>query len=135
MENELICLDTSILIDFYRKKVKEKSLFFHLTTKYSLFAVSIVTEYEIMIGTNKEQAEYWSGFFDRVTILPFDKAANDVAIEITKGLKSTNQLIEVPDIFIGATALSKNLKIATLNKKHFERIPGLQIIDNLNQLS
>ena len=130
MESEIICLDTSILIDFYRKTVKENSVFFKLTTKYSLFAVSIVTVYEIMIGANTEQAQYWIDFFDRTTILPFDKAANDVAIEITKHLKATKKLIEVPDIFIGATALANNMKIVTLNKKHFERIAGLVIIND-----
>ncbi len=129
MENEIICLDTSILIDFYRKKVKEKSLFFQLTTKYKLFAVSIVTEYEIMIGSDTQQAKYWSEFFNTVTILPFNKSANDAAIAITRQLKATNKLIEVPDIFIGATALANNLKIATLNRKHFERIALLEIID------
>ncbi len=130
MANEIICLDTSILIDFYRRTVKEKSVFFQLTTKYNLFAVSIVTEYEIMIGANAQQAEYWTGFFDRVTILPFNKAANDAAIEITKHLKATNKLIEVPDIFIGATALSNNMKMATLNQKHFARISGLVIVND-----
>jgi len=130
MENEIICLDTSILIDFYRKTAKQKSVFFQLTTKYSLFAVSIVTVYEIMIGANAEQTQYWTGFFDRVTILPFDKTATDKAIEITRLLKATNKLIEVPDIFIGATAISNNMKIATLNKKHFERIVGLIIIND-----
>jgi len=128
MENELVCLDTSILIDFYRKKNKEKSAFFQLATKYKIFAVSIVTEYEIMIGTDSKQAEFWTDFFERVIILPFDKIANDAAIAITKQLKATNKLIEIPDIFIGATALANNLKIATFNKKHFERIPGLEII-------
>ena len=82
-----------------------------------------------MIGANNDQALFWMAFFDRVTILPFDKKANDAAINITRQLKAINQLIEVPDIFIGATALSNNLKIATLNKKHFERIPGLTTID------
>jgi tRNA(fMet)-specific endonuclease VapC len=48
---------------------------------------------------------------------------------ITKHLKATNKLIEVPDIFIGATALSNNMKIATLNKRHFERIAGLVIVN------
>jgi len=129
MENEIIILDTSILIDFYRKKIKEKSAFFQLTEKYNLFAVSIVTEYEIMIGSDAAQAAYWTGFFNRITILPFDKAANDIAIEITKQLKASNKLIEIPDIFIGATAKANNLKIATLNKKHFERIPDLEIIN------
>ncbi len=131
MADEIICLDTSILIDFYRKKAKEKSVFFQLTTKYNLFAVSIVTEYEIMIGADTtEQIQYWTSFFDKVIILPFDKAANNRATEITKHLNATNKLIEVPDIFIGATALSNNMKIATLNKKHFERIPWLEILEN-----
>ncbi|MBC7614775.1 MAG: type II toxin-antitoxin system VapC family toxin [Pedobacter sp.] len=124
----MICLDTSILIDFYRKKVKEKSHFFQLTKIYKIFAVSVVTEYEIMIGADPIQSAYWAGFFERVTILPFDKTANDVAIAVTKILKERNKLIEIPDIFIGATAVSRKMKIATLNKKHFERIPGLTII-------
>ena len=129
MENEVICLDTSILIDFYRKKVKEKTIFFQLTRNYKLFAISIITEYEVMIGADEEQAKFWTAFFDKVTILPFDKKANDVAINLTRLLKTANQLIEVPDIFIGATALANNLKIATLNKKHFERFHGLAIVN------
>jgi tRNA(fMet)-specific endonuclease VapC len=129
MENEVICLDTSILIDFYRKKVKEKTIFFQLTRNYKLFAISIITEYEVMIGADEEQARFWTAFFDKVTILPFDKKENDVAINLTRLLKTANQLIEVPDIFIGATALANNLKIATLNKKHFERFHGLAIVN------
>ena len=44
MENSIVCLDTSVLIDYYRKKDKSKSLFFKLTEKYSVFAVFTVTE-------------------------------------------------------------------------------------------
>jgi len=83
-----------------------------------------------MIGSDAEQAKYWSEFFNTVTILPFNKPANDAAIAITRQLKAKNKLIEVPDIFIGATALANNLKIATLNRKHFERIPGLEIVED-----
>lgn len=128
MADEIICLDTSILIDFFRKQLKEKSTFFKLTKMYHLFAVSIITEYEIMIGAKAEDTKFWTNFFGRVTILPFDEQANITAIEITKQLKKTNTLIEIPDIFIAATALSKRMKIATLNKKHFERISGLELI-------
>lgn len=128
MENGIICLDTSILIDFYRKQIKEKSAFYKLTKLYKLFAVSIITEYEIMIGATPEQIDFWKAFFDKVTVLPFDKDANDNAIKITRKLKSKNNLIEIPDIFIGATALSRNIKIATLNKKHFERIEDLKLM-------
>jgi predicted nucleic acid-binding protein len=30
MENAVVCLDTSILVDYYRKKDKSKSIFFIL---------------------------------------------------------------------------------------------------------
>ncbi|MGM9475353.1 type II toxin-antitoxin system VapC family toxin [Pedobacter sp. GSP4] len=128
MENEIICLDTSILIDYYRKQLKEKSTFYKLTKTYNLFAVSIITEYEVMIGAKTEEIEFWKDFFGRITVLPFDKPANDIAIQITKELKKKSSLIEIPDILIGATALARKIKIATLNKKHFERIKDLELV-------
>jgi tRNA(fMet)-specific endonuclease VapC len=60
--------------------------------------------------------------------LPFDKEANEAAVKIFKQLKKDNKLIEIPDILIGATAQASNIKLATLNKKHFERIKSLEII-------
>lgn len=131
MENqELICLDSSILIDFFRKKDKTKSFFFELTKTYSLFAVSIITEYEILVGSNLETYSFWEDFFEKVTVLPFGKLENKEAVAIFKQLKYDNKLIEIPDIFIGATAKANKLKLATLNKKHFERIKNLELILN-----
>jgi len=118
-----------IPIDLYRKKNKEKTAFFQLTSKYNLFAVSVITEFEIMIGATAEQVHFWDDFFARVTILPFDKKANDQAVSIYKQLKQASKLIELPDLLIGATALGNQLKIATLNKKHFERIGGLEMVN------
>lgn len=129
METSIICLDTSILIDYYRKKDKKKSAFFQLTNRYRLFSVSIVTEYEILVGSKPEQENFWNGFFDKVTILPFSKAVSDKAVSITKQLKASNKLIEVPDIFIAATAIAYNLPLATLNLKHFQRIEDLGIVE------
>jgi len=65
MESEIICLDTSILIDYYRKTDKQNSFFFQLTQTYHLFAVSIITEYEIMIGSSQSQDAFWLSFFTK----------------------------------------------------------------------
>lgn len=46
-----------------------------------------------------------------------------------KALKPKNALIELADLLIGATAISNSVPLATLNKKHFERIPNLVLID------
>ena len=56
MAGELILLDTSILIDYFRKKNKRNSDFFQLVeTKKYFFAVSVITEYEIYIGATNDQ--------------------------------------------------------------------------------
>jgi len=38
----------------------------------------------------------------------------------------------MPDLFISATAKAHNLKIATLNVKHFNRIHGLNLVQKSN---
>ena len=116
MESELICLDTSVLIDYFRKTNKGNSFLAKLTQEYTFFAVSIITEFEIYCGSNREQIEFWDRFFKNITVLPFDNKSNTVAISIYKTLKKTGNLIDIPDLFIGATAKAHKLKIATLSK-------------------
>jgi predicted nucleic acid-binding protein len=128
MENKLICLDTSVLIDYYRRKNKEKSLFYRLTDKYLLFAVTAVTEYEIYIGNTEEQNRFWNEFFKRITVLSFDSRSAQIAVNIQKKLKRINKAIDIPDLLIAATAIRNDLSLATLNRKHFERIEGLNLI-------
>lgn len=128
MATEIICLDTSVLIDFYRKKNKSNSFFFELTGKYQLFAVSAITAYEVYVGSSPEQDHFWNKLFQTISVLPFDQDVNQVAVEIQRQLKRDRKLIEIPDLFIGATAMQHGLRLATLNARHFERINGLKII-------
>ncbi len=127
MEKAIICLDTSILIDYYRKKDKTKSLFFRLTEQHALFAVSAITVYEIYLGNSEVQNIFWDKFFSQITILPFDSKVAKKSADIYKQLKAKNKLIEAPDILIAGTVMCNNLTIATLNRKHFERIDGLKL--------
>ena len=129
MENTLICLDTSVLIDFFRKKDKSKSLFFKLTERYAFFAVSAITEYELYLGNSDEQNIFWDEFFSQITVLPFNTKTARQSATIYQQLKTKNKLIEAPDILIAGTAISNNLPLATLNRKHFERVKGLQLVD------
>ena len=128
MENTVICLDTSVLIDYYRRKDKSQSLFFKLTELYTIFAVSAVTEYELYLGNSQEQNIFWDNFFSRVIVLPFDSNAAKQAVIIYKQLKQESKLIDIPDIMIAGTVMRHNMSLATLNRKHFERINGLKII-------
>jgi len=128
MENIIICLDTSILIDYYRKKDKSQSLFYKLTERYTIFAVPAITKYELYLGNSPEQNIFWDDFFSRVIVLPFDSDAVKYSVNIYKQLKRENKLIQMPDIMIAGTAMKNKMSLATLNRKHFERIDNLIII-------
>jgi predicted nucleic acid-binding protein len=99
-----------------------------LARENSEFAISIVTHYQILIGSNVVQGEFWDRFFEELTFFNIDIACSNEAIKIYKDLKSKNKLIELSDLLIGATAMAYNLKVATLNLKHFENIKGIELI-------
>jgi tRNA(fMet)-specific endonuclease VapC len=129
MENKLICLDTSVLIDFYRKKDKSKSYFYNLSLKWSHFAVTSVTVFEIYTGSDALQNEFWNKFFKTVVILPFDFNTARCAVLLDRELKANRKGIDMPDLFIAACAMENGIPLATLNFKHFQRIHKLEILD------
>jgi len=63
-------------------------------------------------------------------ILPLDQACSDNAVLVYSDLLKANMMIDLADILIGATAITHNIPLATLNVKHFERIKGLENISN-----
>ncbi|MCI0612120.1 type II toxin-antitoxin system VapC family toxin [bacterium] len=129
MEATTILLDTSIVIDFFRKREKSKSILFQLTGQYR-FSISVITAFEIKIGiqTPVQQNDY-DTLVQNLEVLPIDHACIDEAAAIYKELKPKNALIELADLLIGATAVSNTLPLATLNRKHFERIPNLTLVN------
>ena len=64
----------------------------------------------------------------KIELLDFDSQFAKEAVKIQNLLKASNQMIAIPDLLIGATAVSRGLKVATKNINHFKRIAGLSII-------
>lgn len=128
MAQQIVLIDTSILIDFFRKKDKAKTSFYHLSHLYNEFSISSITEYEITCGATQSQMTYWKEFLQRITILSFDSSEVAKASLINKELKKNRKQIDIADLFIAATAMANNLPFATLNKKHFEIIEGLLLV-------
>jgi len=124
----MILLDSSILIEMFRKKDKEKTLFYTLSQTSDDLCISLITHYEIGIGNRKTHADYWELLSENLRVIPFDKACSNSAVTIYMDLLKANKMIDLADILIGATAVAYNIPIATLNVKHFDRIEGLKII-------
>ena len=126
---KLICLDSSIFINHFRERDKENTFFSKLSYSYSGFIISIVAEFEVLIGvTNIEDENYWNTIFKDITIIPFTSAINKIAINCSKKLRNSGQQLEFKDLVIGATAIHKHLPLATLNSKHFDKLDSLLII-------
>jgi len=124
----MILLDTSILIDYYRKTDKGKSVLLQLKKDYQQFAVSVVTQFEVYRGVRQDKLPFWNDLFQNMIILPFDADTVSTALILDNDLKKISKQIELADLFIAATAVSRNIPCATLNKKHFERIEKLRIV-------
>lgn len=123
-----IALDSNILIEHFRAPDKSTSNFVRIRRTYDLICIPAVVQFEVMVGINDGHRELWQDITEGAVILPFGGDAIDVAVSIFRQLKRKNKLIELSDLFIAATALANDMPLATLNRSHFERIAGLEIM-------
>jgi tRNA(fMet)-specific endonuclease VapC len=121
-------IDTGIFIEYLRKQDKSRTVLASLPNDASLF-VSAVTVYELMMGaTDIQKKRDVEILLDGIPVLPFSEEVSFKAAEIYHNLRRRNLLIEFRDIFIGATAITFQLPIKTLNHAHFQRIESLDLV-------
>ena len=66
-------------------------------------------------------------------VLPVDEAVADRSGEVGADLHDRGTTLATPDLLIGATALVHDLAMVTNNVQHFTRVPGLTVVDWLQQ--
>src|SRR5215211_4452421 len=100
---EVICLDTNILVEYWRAKkdAKYKTKLVVLSSQYR-FAVSVITAYELLRGDNSDEDKFWKGFFDQVMFLNMDIECAEIAGGIHRNLKQSGNMIGVEDILIAS---------------------------------
>ena len=128
MADKKLMVDTSLLIDFFRKTDKNKAKLVTHFRNYRQLYISSITEFEVLNGAKHLHLDFWNGMLSRVTVLDFDSKAARQAAEITEQLKSKRKTIDKPDLFIAATAVAHGLHFDTLNIKHFTHIDKLLML-------
>lgn len=125
-------LDTSVIIDYLRgkKKIIEiiDNLNGNLVSSYLCLAELFEGAY---YSKNKEKAKkIILNFFQGLNkVYGIDEKVAEKFGELRKNLRKKGNLIEDIDIFIASICLVNNLILITLNKKHFEKIKELQILN------
>lgn len=123
-----ILIDTSIIIDCLRQKNKRQTVFVKLVQDQTVLFTSIVTHTECFSGKSiwerKEAMEALKLLFSDIKILLLDEKTSEKAGGI-RAQYSRN----LADAIIAATALTYKLELATLNKKDFEKIDGINLYE------
>ncbi len=78
----MIVLESSVLIELFRKEDKQNTFFYQISNLHSELSISAITYYEIGVGNKKLHSDYWDRLCESFTILPFDKTCSDSAIKI-----------------------------------------------------
>lgn len=121
-------IDTTILIEYFRKSDKDNSALLRHFKQYDQLYISCITEFEVINGAKQEHLLFWHQLLSRLIILNFDSVAARQAAQIVKDLKFKRKSIDKPDLFIAATAMTNNLTLDTSNRKHFIHIDGLSLL-------
>jgi predicted nucleic acid-binding protein len=124
----MLLIDTSVLIEYFRKQDKTKTFLYDLAGKHTEIYVSTISKFEIWVGNRPSHSAFWQNLFSSLKTLPFGDLEVEKAGEIQQTLLKTGQQIGISDVLIGATALVHGLPVATLNDKHFGRIAGLTLV-------
>ena len=128
MADKKLMVDTSLLIDYFRKTDKNNARLVTHFKSYGQLYISSITEFEVLNGAKQLHLDFWDGMLPKFTILDFDSKAARQAAAITEQLKSRRKTIDKPDLFIAATAVAHGLYFDTLNIKHFINIDKLLML-------
>jgi tRNA(fMet)-specific endonuclease VapC len=126
-------VDTNILSLFFRGHPQVVAKFQAYLAEYDTISLSIISYYEVVSGLRhrdaQKQLEQFLEFSSQNTILPLTQEAADVAANLYADLRKKGQPIDDIDLLIAGTAIANGLVAVTQNRKHFDRIMGLEVED------
>ena len=129
MEKKILMLDTNILVDYLRQKIRVLT-FIENYGKANL-AISPIVSMEV-----------YQGVLDKTDLLRTRKKLNGFAslpltqeiVQLAMQLQQQyilSHYVGIPDNFVAATALVYDLELKTYNFKDFQFIPTLKVSNNL----
>ncbi len=97
MADNIIMVDTAVLIDYFRKTDKSNSKLISLIKKGYIFNISSITAYEIYAGSTPAQQSFWEELLEKTVVISFDKQSAKIAVEINYELKRKSNQIAIAD--------------------------------------
>jgi tRNA(fMet)-specific endonuclease VapC len=126
----MVCVDTSFIVALERREPSALQKMQELEDKDEAVYTTSVTVAELYRGAygSKDRTRTLKdakSLLDLFAILSLDYESGKVWGELVHSMKSDT--IGDRDLFIASIALSNKQVLITKNKKHFERVPGLEV--------
>lgn len=126
----IFCLDTDILIEYFRGNEKIRDRIDALSDNDSI-GLTWLSFYEffkgIFVSGKLEEENFLLKLFDSSVILEASYQSAKIGGEIYASLKKRGQLINDADILIASIVKNREAILVTNNLSHFSRIEGLKI--------
>jgi|WetSurMetagenome_2_1015567.scaffolds.fasta_scaffold288500_1 tRNA(fMet)-specific endonuclease VapC len=127
-----IILDTSLLIAAERREWDIKG--YTKGREEEAFGLSVISVSELLHGVYRadsnprrlKRSAYVEKIIEFFPIYPFDLAAARIYAEVWAHLRTKGIQIGAHDLMIAATAMSLGFSVASMDKRHFDRIEDLE---------
>ena len=123
--------DTTFLIDLHREAIREKpAKAFSFLDQYREMPmrISLVTYAEFAEGFDPESYDAFLDLIGSYEVIEISKTVAWRYAQLSKELRKLGARIGDNDLWIAATAINLNEPLVTRDRKHFSRVPRLEII-------
>jgi predicted nucleic acid-binding protein len=125
----MIVADTDVLIDFLAGHEPGAERVAREIERQSL-STTAVTRFEVLCGARHvRQEDTIRQLLDALPTLPLHQEAADRAARVRLELERAGQSIGMADSLIAGIVLAHNGILLTRNRRHFQRVTGLELAD------
>jgi len=125
----MILADTDVLIDFLAgiEPVCGQIAAYLATERLKTTAI---TSFELLSGAREgRRGEVVRKLIQELDVVPLDRHAATRAADVRQRLERNGETIGMADSLIAGIAISSGLPLFTRNRRHFEKVAGLTLID------
>lgn len=122
-----IIFDTSILIDYLRGATTGEEVFDQIEKQNAQPFIPTIVIYELFSGKSTKNSSVRIKITNMIQDFRRIELTEEIAMIAGKLYREIGKQVSTQDYIIAASALSIGGTVLTLNKKHFQQIPGLEI--------
>lgn len=125
----MIAADTDVLIDFL-SGVEPVATQIAGYVAADQLQTTAVTCFELLSGAGEgKRGDGIRRLLSALPVLPLDRAAAEQSAAVRRELDRAGQPIGMADSLIAGIALTHGVRLFTRNRKHFDRVPHLKIVE------